>query len=264
MIADHIQQCLDWFNAHVDHYADLAGPDSFLVQRKQRHTMRVLDHVHEILKESSTKPELAAAIEIATILHDVGRFPQIVGRGTFDDNAGLNHAEAGAQLLLDSDLLDPLPLDIRGVILSVVKYHNRAILPDNLGQDALRALEILRDADKLDAIRNNIKYLNPDAPHGKVLKSGLTWHKENYSEDVFKLALGRQLIPFKAINWSNDYILFLCCWTYDLHFTYSFQHLKDSGHFEKLLALLPDSEPFLKVKEQLRSDLDWIIVKSLP
>jgi len=257
-------RCLDWFNAHVKQHGHLAGPDIPLIQRKKRHTMRVLTHAREIIKGSGANPELGAAVEIATLLHDVGRFPQIVGARSYDDTTGFNHAEAGAQILLETDLLDPLSPENRDVILSAVKYHNRATMPDNLSPDALLALEILRDADKLDAIRNNLKYLDPEALHGKMLKSGLTWHESNVSPDVIELTMNRQLVPFKAINWSNDFILFMCCWIYDLHFTYAFSQLKESGNFEKLLAKLPDTEPLAKAKAQLRDDLDWIIVKSQP
>lgn len=256
------QRCVTWFDDHVNRYRELAGDDGKMVDRKQRHTMRVLDHVREIIKESGANPELCVAMEIAALLHDVGRFPQIVKVKTFDDQAGYNHAEAGARLLMESELLDPLPAQMRGVILSAVKYHNLAVLPDTLGPDARLVLDVVRNADKIDAIRNNLRYLNKEALHGKALKSGLTWHETEVSPEVLDLAKRRQLIPFTAINWSNDFILFLCCWLYDLHFNYSFVQLDKSGNFEALLAKLPDAEPFAEVKAQLRDDLHWIRAKS--
>lgn len=262
MPTSDFQQTLTWFNNQATQFKNHAGDDAPLIERKQRHTMRVLDHVHEILKESGASDTLAQAVEMATLLHDIGRFPQIVDRETLDDKEGYNHAEEGARIINETHLLDNFSPDMRGVILSTIKYHNRAVLPENLGNDARLALEILRDADKLDAIRNNLKYLNPNAPHGKALKSGLTWHDTEVSPEVMELAMQRQLIPFETINWSNDFILFLCCWLYDLHFTYTFNHLKQSGNFEALLAKLPDTAQCTEAKKQLREDLDWIIAKT--
>ncbi len=264
MLKIHTGNCLDWFNAYVKKFEDISGPNNLLVLRKKRHTMRVLAHVREIIKESGAGQELASAIEIATILHDIGRFPQITRKNTFDDNAGFNHAEEGAAILAQIDILDPVASGMKEVILNTVRYHNRATLPDGLGQEDRLALEVLRDADKLDSIRNNLKYLDPDAPHGKVLKSGLTWHNQKYSQEVYELARKRQLIPFKTITWSNDFILFLCCWIYDLHFPYSFLQLRDSGRFDELLSRLPETAEVMTLRSQLKDDLNWIIAKTRP
>ncbi|MDC0336529.1 HD domain-containing protein [Pseudodesulfovibrio sp.] len=259
---ESIQTYRDWFDAFVRDHQEKAGENRLLVERKQRHTMRVFDHVQAIIKESGASRELCHAMEIAALLHDVGRFPQLLDTNTYDDTAGFDHGEAGARILAESDLLDPLDIPMRGVVLSVVKYHNRGSLPKELGPDARLALEVVRDADKLDAIRNNLKYLSPDAPYGKALKSGLTWHDTEFSPQVFDLAMNRQLIPLDAIAWSNDFTLFLCCWLYDINFNYSFTHLKASGNFQALLDKLPDTTVFTPLKEQLWDDLNWIIVKS--
>jgi hypothetical protein len=218
--------------------------------------MRVLAHVRGILKELQPGDDLTQAAEIAAILHDVGRFPQLVDRQSFDDHAGYNHAEEGAAILSGIDLLDSISGHWREVVLTAIRYHNRDVTPEGMERDAQTVLEILRDADKLDAIRCNLKYMNPESLHGKALKSGLTWHKTEASPEVVKLTLKRRLIPFKSINWSNDFILFLCCWLYDLHFPYAYRHLRQSGNYEGLLAMLPDHDDFALVKTQLRADLE--------
>lgn len=255
------QQTLAWFNDQVHRFEERAGDDRPFIERKKRHTMRVLDHTREILKRSGTPDKLGQAVETAALLHDVGRFPQLLDKGTYDDKAGYDHGAEGARIIKETSLLDHFPIVMRGVILSAIKFHNCAVLPDNLGDEARLALEIVRDADKLDAIRNTLRYLNPDAPHGKALKSGLTWHETKVSPEVINHVMQRELVPFESIKWSNDFILFLCCWVYDLHFGYAFNQLNDSGSFEALLAKLPDSEPLDAAKTQLREDLRWILVK---
>lgn len=258
----HLELCKEWFDTHVTSYRELAGDDVFMVERKVRHVARVLEHARAIIEEAGIDEELASIIEMATLLHDVGRFPQLVTKGTYDDRVGFNHAEEGVRLIQEASILSGLDDDAQKVILSAVNYHNCAVLPKTLGHEERLALEILRDADKLDAVRNNLKYLNPDAPHGKALKSGVIWDDIEASPSVLDMAIKRQLIPFKDIQWSNDFILFLCCWLYDLHFHYSYLKLKESGNYERLLDLLPDDGVMGDVKKQFREDLDWIISRS--
>lgn len=262
MSVNSLERYEAWFADHVEAYRKRAGAHQEMIDRKVRHTMRVLGHVREIRRECDCDAGLGHAMEIVAILHDVGRFPQLVDRGTYDDNHGYNHAEEGVRLLKETDLLDALGVATRELVLSAVNYHNCAILPGQLDIDTRLVLEVVRDADKLDAVRNNLKYLNPAAPHGKALKSGLSWDDTAVSPLVLDLAMKRQLIPFKTIKWSNDFILFLCCWLYDLHFHYSFMYLKQSGSFEALLARLPDNETFAPIMEQLRGDLEWIAARS--
>lgn len=259
---DFFATCLDWLHHHADAFRQQAGDDAPLIDRKLRHTMRVLGHVRAIIPETGAKPDLTRCMEVAALLHDAGRFPQLVRQKTYDDRQGYNHAKAGAEILQKSGLLDPLSPSEQRVILNTVRYHNAGTLPFNLDPDSHLALDVVRNADKLDAIRNNLKYLNPDAPHGKALKLGITWDKDRASDEAIRLALARQLIPFQAIKWSNDFILFLCCWLYDLHFPYSFKQLQQSGNFDSLLAKLPDNDHIGPLKQQLKQDLDWITTTS--
>lgn len=256
-----LQPYLDWFLDHVEHYRQRAGDDVYLVDRKLRHTMRVLSHMQQIIREAGVSERLASVMEIAALLHDTGRFPQMVEKGTYDDHDGLNHAELGAKILEDAPVLAGVHADARRVILTAVRLHNLGVLPPDLDPAALRVLEALRDADKLDALRNNLKYIGKEAQHGKMLKSGLQWDEIAVSDEVYELAMQRQLIPFRSILWSNDYILFLCCWLYDLHFPYAYKQLARTGNLDKLLAKLPDTDPMTRLKAQFRDDLDWIVTR---
>jgi hypothetical protein len=251
-----IKRCLDWFDAYTRDYVNRASKDILLtVQSKISHTMRVLAHVRGILRETPVREDLAPVAEVAAILHDVGRFPQLINSASFDDRTGYNHAEEGERILRMADVLEPFDETFRELVLTAVRHHNLGLLPEDLTDDERLVLEILRDADKLDALRNTVKYMSPDTPYGKALKSGMIWHDSEVSDEVVKLTLQRKLIPFTAIKWSNDFVLFLTCWIHDLHFPYAYRHLHESGTFEALLDALPEEAPFDRIKKQLRSDL---------
>ncbi|QJB56070.1 HD domain-containing protein [Pseudodesulfovibrio sp. zrk46] len=252
----------EWFETHVDHYRNEAGEASEMVELKHQHTFRVMTHARAIRKEWGASDEMSFALDAAALLHDVGRFPQVVRRKTYDDMEGYNHAVEGEKILSEAGVLDYLPDHIGEVVLTAVKHHNLGVLPGNLAPDARLVTEAVRDADKMDAIRNILRCLSPDALQGKALKSGMSWDDNEVSPVVFKAAMNRQLVAFEAIKWSNDFILFVCCWLYDLHYNYSYRHLSESGKFETLLSKLPDNGQFAELKEQFRSDLDWIEKRS--
>jgi hypothetical protein len=252
-----ITRCLCWLVAFGRAHADRA-PDEIrpLVRRKIAHTMRVLAHVRHILAEERPGKDPALAAEIAAILHDAGRFPQLADRRTFDDRAGYDHGEEGARILAASDVPDVLDGHWRAVVIEAVRLHNRAVLPEAMDPDARLVTEMVRDADKLDAIRNSLGGMLRRTLTGRAVKYGIAWHETEFSPEAVRLVRERRLIPLTALRWSNDYVLFLCAWLYDLHFTYAYTSLIRSGRFGQLLALLPDDGPFPALKGQLRADLE--------
>lgn len=251
-----------WFNDLVDHYRKAAPSAAKHMDNKVAHTMRVLDHVRGMRKEINAGPELGHAMEVAALLHDVGRFPQTANKALGKSVPGFNHGTEGAKILEGADILDSLSPNMRKAVIESVKLHNAPQTPIAGDPVIQTVLEAVRNSDKLDGIRNNLLYLSPDVLQGKASKTGMKWDADEVSEEVVKFALDRQLIPMNAIRWSNDFILFLCCWIYDLNFNYSFLQLKESGNFKALLDKLPDNSSVSKVKEQLLDDLNWIEAKS--
>jgi hypothetical protein len=225
------------------------------VRRKIMHPMRVLSHVRHILEEERPSPELAVAAEMAAILHDTGRFAQFVDHRTADDGSEYDHGEEGARILSEADVLDGLDAHWRVVVIEAVRLHNKAALPDAMDSDARMVTEMVRDADKLDAVRNSVGGLLHKELTGRAIKYGVTVHPTEVSVDAVRRTRERQLIPYSSMRWSNDFILFLCAWVHDLHFGYAYNHLIRTGHFEQLLSMLPDGVPFPELKDRLRTDL---------
>nr|WP_319582780.1 HD domain-containing protein [uncultured Pseudodesulfovibrio sp.] len=225
------------------------------VRRKIMHPMRVLAHVRHIIEEERPSSELALAAEVAAILHDTGRFAQLVDRRTADDGQEYDHGEEGARILSESDVLDGLDTHWRQVVLEAVRLHNKAALPEDMDPDARMVTEMVRDADKLDAVRNSVNGLLHKELTGRAIKYGVTVHPTEVSQDTVRRTRERKLIPYSSMRWSNDFVLFLCAWVHDLHFRYAYNRLIDTGHFEQLLELLPDQGVFPELKDQLRADL---------
>lgn len=248
--------CLEWFIAYCRTHADRADPGIRpLVRNKVVHTMRVLFHVRNIVREARFEPQLALAAEIAAILHDTGRFPQLVDRRTFNDRRGYDHAEEGVRILAGADILDGLEPRLRAMVLEAVRLHNRAVLPVDMDRDVRAVTEALRDADKLDVLRKTLDNSLRGVLTGKAADYGIAMHETEVSPEVVRLTLERRLIPFESIRWSNDFVLFLCAWLHDLHHPYAYRHLIRTGLFERLLAQLPDQGVFPELKARFRADL---------
>ena len=105
MANERLKPFIDWFETYVERHLAETETNTQFMESKRRHTYRVLSHVQAIIRESGAGDELAFAMKVAAVLHDVGRFPQLAGEGSYDDHAGMDHAEAGAAILADSDVL---------------------------------------------------------------------------------------------------------------------------------------------------------------
>jgi hypothetical protein len=251
-----IIRSLRWLVALGRSYENRAPADiKPRVRRKIIHPMRVLAHVRHIIREERPDPALALAAEMAAILHDTGRFAQLVDHRTADDGSRYDHGEEGARILAGADVLDGLDRHWRETVIQAVRLHNRGVLPEVMDPDARTVTEMVRDADKLDAVRNSVNGLLRKELTGRAIKYGITVHPTEVSPDTVRRTRERKLVPYASMRWSNDFVLFLCAWIHDLHFPYAYNRLIDTGHFEQLLALLPDQGVFPELKEQLRADL---------
>ena len=250
-----IMDCSHWLREHVD--AMLTGDpalDETLI-RKRDHCFRVHRHVRALLDTVDIAPDVAVAAELAGLLHDLGRFRQLVAHGTFDDALSMNHGQVGARLLMGLPLLAPLTNAQKKLVVLATNYHNRNAVPANIDGEARRVLDMLRDADKLDVLEINLGHLRPDAPHSKVLKAGLAWDDLAVSEHVLTLAEERKIIPFEAIHWSNDFVLFLACWIYDLNHPWTAAEILRRKTMTRLLEKLPMIPKITALKTRFWDDL---------
>lgn len=140
-------------NQAFEDYLKQFDLNNFHIKRKHIHTYRVANNCVKIahaLHLSEDDTELAYQIGI---LHDIGRFHQLVETGSYDDMA-LDHADYGVKLLFEDGLIASFPVKRENykIVEMAVKYHNKFAIESNLGEKTKFFCKLIRDADKIDIL----------------------------------------------------------------------------------------------------------------
>ncbi|MGI6205760.1 MAG: HD domain-containing protein [Anaerovoracaceae bacterium] len=122
------------------------------IKIKAVHTFKTAENCELIAKTCGKDADLAW---LTGILHDVGRFPQMVKYDTFWDPASTDHAALGADILFRGGLIKEFIDDdsCYPILEKAVRWHSAYRLPEDLTSDERAYCLILRDADKLDIFR---------------------------------------------------------------------------------------------------------------
>lgn len=165
------KKVLDAFAEYTSHY----NCDDPKIKLKVDHTYRVADYCEQIADSLALSKEDVDLAWLIGMLHDIGRFEQILRYNTFNDAVSVNHAAFGADLLFCEGLLarfvekmtdcpaaDRLPESGESVadvtlLESAIRHHSAYRLPEGLTARELLFCNIIRDADKLDIFRVNIE-----------------------------------------------------------------------------------------------------------
>lgn len=207
----------------LDYVGGFPDKDCFY---KVEHTFRVVSFAKEIAKSLGLNKEDLYLVELASILHDIGRFEQKKKYNTFIDYKSKYHGDIGVEVLLHNDLIDEFckTPEEKSIVLKTCKYHGTLTVPENLLEKEKLIINIVRDSDKIDILNNallgNIKL---DIGEDKVSKEVL--------EDFYH---------HKPINIKNkksraDRLVVWLAFTYDFNFKYTYQYLKEYKIFDKLI-----------------------------
>jgi len=239
----------DWFRDFVSGYSCHEAEDRASMDLKVEHTWRVADNMTmlaEALSSPWADPWLARAIGV---LHDTGRFPQYERYRTFSDAVSVNHGQLGASVLLDSGALDPLDPADRAILLDAVKYHNAFGLPA-LGEDQLRYLKLIRDADKLDVWRVLADHYElPEGKRSMAVGQGLA-ESPGCSVEVLECLGSCRMVPLSIARNANDMRLLYVSWAYDINYPAACGLALDRGDLRRIASLLPQDRDVVNTVER--------------
>jgi hypothetical protein len=238
-------------------HRELAPDEADNLRLKYEHSLRVLDEAVAIVAtlDPAPAPDLERAILTAALLHDMGRFPQLVLHGTFNDRASENHGVLGARTLVRLGLPRGLDPGRTRLVRACVAMHNRKELPAALPPDLELALHVVRDADKLDILPVVLEHLRPGAGND-VVTLGLSRDPGLWSPALLESLLARRPGRYEDMRSVSDFRLLLLSWAYGMRFAVSRRALLERGLLRELAAGLPDDPPLRGLYERLRADLE--------
>jgi hypothetical protein len=153
MTAADMTQLETFFDRYTRRFAGDDGRLHPMQQLKVDHSRRVVTYADRIMAAERWPETQRLPGRACALLHDVGRFSQYAEFGIFEDHNSINHATRSVEVLRAEGVLEALPAEERGEILTAVGCHNMRELPPTLTPEYAALSHLVRDADKLDIFR---------------------------------------------------------------------------------------------------------------
>lgn len=218
---------------------------------KYAHIHRVVLEIEGIAIDIGCCPEEVHFCQLIAWLHDVGRFEQFLEYQTFSDEASVDHAQLGIEIVKRNQWLDNLERDQVLLIERSILSHNLPQIHPGLTEKEFFYAAMLRDADKLDIwnIALKIRLFN-------------TLHKDNLPKqyeipaDFLNRLAKHQIISMEMANTYYDSLLMRVSWIFNLNFLYCIQQFHERKYLDGLLNNLPNPENLIGIKQIINDFLN--------
>jgi hypothetical protein len=248
--------CHKWFE---DYTSRFHSPDAEIEKNiilKLMHTYRVCENITVIARSLGIKEEDVALLKALALFHDVGRFEQLWGFGSFNDNITADHAKLGLKAINRSGVLSCLPKKERNLIRKSIWHHNKYQIPVDEKADVTLFSKLIRDADKLDILGIVALHFETRGQHpNQALDFGLT-DDLGLTEEVVSDILQGKMVRIAALKTLGDMRLMYSSWIFDINFPITLACVKERGYLERLLADLSMEPEIIPVRNFLQAYLE--------
>ena len=217
----------DFFHEYVANY----NLQDSLIWLKHEHTIRVVDNCRTIASDLKFTDYDTDVAELIGIFHDIGRFEQWRTYQSFSDEKTIDHAKLGVEIIEDNGILAEHP--DYDLICSAIFYHNKLKISPKITDDReLTFCKLIRDADKLDIIREFIKGDLELPQDGEIYSvkalNEIAAHK-SLNRKIHSNSIDRNLIAISLFN--------------DICFDYTKRCIREEFLIEKMIELYIKSDP---------------------
>ncbi len=253
---DKLQYCKSFFEEYIASFEvrDPGHIKNFAI--KKGHSYRVVEIIEYISRKLGIEEEELVLASLIALLHDIGRFPQLVKYNTFNDETSVDHAWLSVEVIKEQGLLDELDEKLAGTVYTAISLHNKFELPNKMDENHKFFSKLIRDADKIDILKVIIDYYeNKD----RIPNHTLTWELpvgEGISEKVAKAAINGELVSKELVKTQNDIKVMQMSWVYDLHFKPSFQLISEKRYIDKIYNTLPKRDDVIEIYRSIKIYLE--------
>lgn len=197
------------------------------IERKQKHSIRVMKISKEIAEGLSLTQEEVDIATLIGLLHDIARFEQYAKYHTFKDSESVDHGELGVEIL-NRDIRRYIETDQYDEIIKLaVKNHNKYKIQEDLNLKQKLFAQIIRDADKIDIFYESVEMFW-NGRESLVEESTI-------SIEVFKQFLDNTQVKAENKKTPIDDVIAIMAFIFDINFKISFQILKEQDYVNKTL-----------------------------
>jgi hypothetical protein len=247
----HVKSITAAFNSYVK--SIYRGDQVFdeAIRMKETHSYRVADESAGIAESLDLSESDVRIATITGVLHDIGRFNQFVKFGNYIDGRSGNHGEMGAEAIISTGILDELDSRSRDIIISSVKCHNRASIPENCSSDKTLHLKLIRDADKIDILKVVTEHYT-----GKQRYSAIQIELPEtgtISNNIMSALSFKRNAKYEDVKTLDDLKLMQIGWVYDINFPETFRILKERNYIEIIRSSLPKNDGITSICDAAQS-----------
>lgn len=242
----------DFFKTYVDSFDNLSDEQQRNFEIKKNHCFRVADNCKWLALKLKRDAEGENIAYISGLLHDVGRFQQLVDYDTFHDDRSVDHAELAVKILKGKDVLKAIPDTVQELIYTTIELHNKFQVSKKLTERELLYANLLRDGDKMDILKVLTDYYsskNNEANHT------LTWELpagSAVSKKVAKDVLSGKLVSKKEVQTQIDVKVMQLSWIYDINYRPSIEHILDNRFLEKIYNSLSKTDTIIEIYRKVK------------
>ena len=242
---------LERFTRYSSGFLTQDDAHNFHIQLKIDHSLRVAELARSIVDAEGFPLPVAELTHLAALYHDMGRFTQFRDFGTFNDRISVNHARQGVLVLRQPPFLTDLPTADARRIRAAIGLHNARALCPRLKPPLSSMAKVVRDSDKLDILPVLIDHFSRTGDQSQVVVLNVKNHPTRYSESTLNTVLAGRVGSYETLEYVNDFKLLLISWVYDFNYPASFEILDRSGYLNTLFDTLPQTSPFLRLREAI-------------
>jgi putative nucleotidyltransferase with HDIG domain len=241
-----------WFNNYCNLFTGLTDSQQLNFAIKREHSLRVADIAILLSDKLEWIDEEKQIAFLVGLLHDIGRFSQIVEFDTLSDDKSIDHAENAVKILKQENLFEVLNIGNKELVFAAILNHNKFKISDGLtGQELLHA-KLIRDADKMDIFRVLTEYY--------LKRSGkfnhmLTWELPKgtvVSPSVAKEVLSGKMVSKKNVASEIDVKIMQLSWVYDLNFRPTFDYLVKNRFLDSVYNSLPKNDLVIEIYRKIK------------
>jgi hypothetical protein len=251
-IFDFETKCLQFFDSFLLFYSGWNRGQISKVEVKKQHSIRVSELSGIIAASLNLERDDIALARIIGLLHDLGRFPQLLKYNTFDDALSTDHSLLAIDEVERGNLFQGVADDLTAIFKTAVLQHNKDELPESLSDRERLFCRIVRDADKLDILEVLTNFY---ADPTRAAEHTLSWEVppgRGISELVAIAVRNGKTVSKENIRTGEDIKVMQLSWVYDLNFKVSFRILSSGQYVDKIYRTLPKRDEVFDIYRNVR------------
>lgn len=202
------------------------------INNKQAHSIRVMHICEKIGKEMNLNKEEIQVAKLIGLLHDIGRFEQYKKCKTYIDRESFDHGDYGETLLKENNFIEKFIDDKKyiKIILKAVKNHNKYKIEDDMNEEELKYVRLIRDADKIDILYEAVN---------------IFWNSKEEKEKMENSTISQEVKEefFQEVNIKNrgsketkaDNLIKIISFIYDINYKVSLKIISEEKYIDKLI-----------------------------